>query len=203
MDSKLTTTNNREASLHIGEIIPYTVQQYNMGSNASGGGANLTVEKERVGVLITMTPHVNEENQITLNLAPEVSNITGWKGQFGDMPLVRTRKTNTTIRVEDGQKIFLAGLLSEEETFTTFKVPVLGEIPIVGMLFQNRRKDVIRKNLIIEVVPRIIRDPREIKKILEEDSVEKREETGYNGQTQPQQQTTQPVTGENDAAGNR
>lgn len=199
MNSKLTTTNNREASLHIGEIVPYTVQQYNMGSNASGGGANLTVEKERVGVLITMTPHVNEENQITLNLAPEVSNITAWKGQFGDMPLVRTRKTNTTIRVEDGQKIFLAGLLSEEETFTTFKVPVLGEIPIIGMLFQNRRKDIIRKNLIIEVVPRIIRDPKEIQKILEEDTSETSGETGTRGgreRTQQQRPTVQPITNE-------
>lgn len=201
MNSKLTTTNNREASLHIGEVIPYTVQSYNMNSSA-GGGANMQVEKENVGVILTMTPHVNEENQITLNLAPEVSNITGWKGQYGDMPLVRTRKTNTTIRVENGQKIFLAGLLSEEETFTTFKVPVLGEIPIIGMLFQNRRKDIIRKNLIIEVVPRIINDPKEIQKILEGDLGETVNETDTTGSVQLYQEPTrqeQPAADENNA----
>ncbi|MBN1309141.1 MAG: hypothetical protein JXA18_14550 [Chitinispirillaceae bacterium] len=168
MNSKLTTTNNREAELHIGEIVPYTIQSYNLGGTGGAGG-NLQIMKENVGVMITMTPHVNEANQITLNLAPEVSNITGWKGQYGDIPLVRTRKTNTTIRVENGQKVFLAGLLSEEKTLTTHKLPLLGDIPILGLLFQNRREEVIRKNLIIEVIPRIIRDPREIARIIDEE----------------------------------
>ena len=72
MDSKLTTTNNREAELHIGEIVPYTVQSYNM---SAAGGANLSMQKEEVGVKITMTPHVNDDNQITLTLEPEVSSI--------------------------------------------------------------------------------------------------------------------------------
>jgi len=167
MNSKLTTTNNREAKLHIGDIVPYTVQSYNMGGTG-GTGANLQIMKENVGVLITMTPHVNEKNQITLNLAPEVSNITAWKGQYSDIPLVRTRKTNTTIRVENGQKVFLAGLLSDATTTTINKVPLLGDIPILGLLFQNRREEITKKNLIIEVIPRIIRKPEEIARVLEE-----------------------------------
>jgi type II secretory pathway component GspD/PulD (secretin) len=168
MNSKLTTTNNREASLHIGDIVPYTIQSYNMGGTGGAGG-NLQIMKENVGVMITMTPHVNDENQITLNLAPEVSNIAGWKGQFGDIPLVRTRKANTTIRVENGQKVFLAGLLSEEKTLTVHRLPVLGDIPLLGLLFQNRREEVTRKNLIIEVIPRIINNPAELSRILEAD----------------------------------
>ncbi|MBN1576473.1 MAG: hypothetical protein JW913_07975 [Chitinispirillaceae bacterium] len=169
MNSKLTTTNNREAKLHIGEIVPYTIQSYNMGGTGGAGG-NLQIMKENVGVIITMTPHVNDANQITLNLAPEVSNITGWKGQYGDIPLVRTRKTNTTIRVENGQKVFIAGLLSEDKTLTVHKLPLLGDIPIFGLLFQNRREEMKRTNLIIEVIPRIIRDPREIARIIEEEN---------------------------------
>ncbi len=166
MNSKLTTTNNREASLHIGEIIPYTVQSYNM-SGSGGFGGNMQIMKENVGVMITMTPHVNDENQITLTLAPEVSNIAGWKGQYGDIPLVRTRKANTTIRVENGQKVFLAGLLSEENTQTINKLPILGNIPLLGLLFQNRRDVISRKNLIIEVTPRIINNPSEISALLQ------------------------------------
>ena len=166
MNSKLTTTNNREASLHIGDIVPYTIQSYNMGGTGGAGG-NLQIMKENVGVMITMTPHVNDANQITLNLSPEVSNIAGWKGQFGDIPLVRTRKTNTTIRVENGQKVFLAGLLSEEKTMTVHKVPVLGDIPVIGLLFQNKREEIKKNNLIIEVIPRIINNPREIADVLE------------------------------------
>ncbi len=166
MNSKLTTTNNREAKLHIGEVVPYTIQSYNM-AGTGGAGANLQIIRENIGLIITMTPHVNEADQITLHLAPEVSNITGWKGQFGDIPLVRTRKANTTIRVENGQKVFLAGLLSEEKTSTIHKLPVLGDIPVLGVLFQNRREEIVRKNLIIEVVPRIIKDPLEIEAFIE------------------------------------
>ena len=166
MNSKLTTTNNREAKLHIGDIIPYTIQSYNM-SGGGGAGANMQIMKENVGVIMTMTPHVNEENQITLSLAPEVSNIAGWKGQYADIPLVRTRKTNTTIRVENGQKVFIAGLLTEETSSSIRKLPILGDIPVLGVLFQNRRDEMNKKNLIIEVIPRIIKDPAEISRVLD------------------------------------
>jgi type II secretory pathway component GspD/PulD (secretin) len=164
MDSKLTTTNNREAKLHIGEVIPYLVQAYNFGGAgaAAGGGANLQIQKEEVGVKVAMTPHVNEENQITLTLEPEVSTVIGYKGKDADLPVVKVRKANTTVRVSNGQTIFLAGLLSEEKTAEIRKLPVLGDIPLIGLLFQNR-KDVIKKsNLIIEITPKIIRDPAEL-----------------------------------------
>jgi len=157
MDSKLTTTNNREASLHIGEIIPYAIQSYNM---SSSGGLNQQIEKEEVGVMLKMTPHINDDNQITLTLSPEVSSIVGWS--VGDIPRIRTRKTTTTVRVENGQTVILAGLLHEERTQTIHKLPILGDIPVLGLLFQNKRDEVKKTNLIIEVVPRIINDPAEI-----------------------------------------
>lgn len=159
MNSKLTTTNNREASLHMGEIVPYTIQSYNIGGQ---GGANQQIMKEEIGVKMKMTPHINEFNQITLNLEPEVSNIIAWIGVNSDLPYVRVRTAKTTVRVEDGQTIFLAGLLAEEEAITIKKLPVLGHIPILGLLFQHRSDDVKRKNLIIEVTPRIIRNPGEL-----------------------------------------
>ncbi len=194
MDSKLTTTNNREATLHIGEVIPYVIQSYNM--SGSGGGANQQIQKENIGVILTMTPHVNEDNQITLNLAPEVSNIVGWKGPSSDIPLVRVRKTNTTVRVENGQKVFLAGLLSEDSNVELRKVPVLGDIPLLGLLFQNRKNVTSKKNLIVEVIPHIIRDPGEIDSILQvkengpKESDEKKESNITEEKQQPQSQVT-------------
>jgi len=163
MDSKLTTTNNREASLHIGRIIPYVIQSYNL---SAGGGASQQIEKEKVGIILTMTPHINDKNQITLTLTPEVSNIVDWRGPSSDIPVVMTRKTNTTVRVEDGQTVILAGLLSEEKTEAIRKLPILGDIPILGLLFQNKRIESEKTNLIIEVVPRIIRDPAEIARLM-------------------------------------
>ncbi len=156
MNSKLTTTNNREATLHIGEKIPYVIQSYNSASTA-GGGANQQVQHEDVGVKIRMEPHVNEDAEITLNLEPEVSSITGFKGPNSDLPLVKVRKTKTTVRVADGQTIFLAGLLSEEETVELRKLPILGQIPVLGALFTHKLIVKRKTNLIIEIRPKIIR----------------------------------------------
>lgn len=155
MNSKLTTTNNREATLHIGEKIPYVTQNYN--SSTIGIGATQQVQHEETGVKIQMQPHVNQDSEITLTLEPEVSSITGFKGPNADLPLVRIRKTHTTVRVADGQTIFLAGLLSEEESEEVNKIPVLGQIPVIGALFTHKVTVKRKTNLIIEIKPRIIR----------------------------------------------
>jgi type II secretory pathway component GspD/PulD (secretin) len=160
MNSKMTTTNNREASLHIGDVIPYTIQSYNMGG--MGGGANMQIQKENVGVILTMTPHVNEDNQVTLQLEPEVSNIVGWVGKEQDMPMTRVRKTKTTVRVADGQTIFLAGLISEETAVGVAKFPILGDIPLLGRLFQHKSDKTTKKNLILEITPKILWDSTSI-----------------------------------------
>jgi len=109
-----------------------------------------------------MTPHINENNQITLSLEPEVSNIIGWKGKDSDMPLVKIRKTTTTVRVEDGQTIFIAGLLSEERTEETRKLPILGDIPLIGLLFQHKKETMTKSNLIVEITPKIIFNPADL-----------------------------------------
>lgn len=153
MDSKLSTTNNRQASLHIGDVVPYTIQSYNL---SSSGGVNQQIEKEEVGVKVTMTPHINDDSQITLDLMPEVSSIVGWKGPNADIPLVRVRKAVTTVRVNDGQTVFIAGLISEEKSTEQRKLPVLGQIPLLGLLFQHTREETKKTNLIIEVTPKII-----------------------------------------------
>jgi type II secretory pathway component GspD/PulD (secretin) len=160
MNSKLTTTNNREASLLIGEKIPYVVQSYN--SAASTTGANLSVQKEEVGVKMKMLPHVNDDGEITLTLEPEVSSISGFKGPNSDLPLVKVRTTKTTVRVSDGQTIFLAGLISEDESTTESRVPILGQLPVLGALFTHNIKQKRKTNLIIEIKPKIIRKSAEL-----------------------------------------
>jgi type II secretory pathway component GspD/PulD (secretin) len=157
MNSKLMTTNNRQAHLLIGEVVPYTIQ--NVSLQTSGGGE--TVEEKEVGVKVSMTPHINEENQVTLSVAPEVSTIVAFIGKNQDLPLTRVRKTETTVRVEDGQTIFIAGLLSEEESEVEDRLPVLGDIPLLGALFTHKSKKMKKSNLIIEITPKIISGPNE------------------------------------------
>jgi len=161
MNSKLTTTNNRPATLHIGEKIPYVIQSYNARGNV-GGQAQKELKHEEVGIKIYMLPHVNEDNEITIHIEPEVSSIVGFKGPDGDLPLVKIRKTSTTVRVKDGEIVFLAGLLSEEETVEIRKLPVLGQIPLIGALFSHTFKVLKKNNLVIEIRPKIIRSPADL-----------------------------------------
>ena len=81
------------------------------------------------------------------------------------------------VRVEDGQTIFLAGLLSEETSNQVKKLPILGDIPLLGILFQHRRETVIRSNLIIEITPKIILDPADLSFDTDLKSIDKKADT--------------------------
>lgn len=161
-NSKLMTTNNRQASLHIGDVVPYSVRQVNV---ASGNAGTVTNEEKEVGVKLVMTPHINEENQVTLNIEPEVSTIVAFVGANQDLPQTRVRKANTTVRVQDGQTIFIAGLFSEDESEVIEKLPFFGDIPLIGSLFTHKSIKKVKSNLIIEITPRIIRNTSEAQNI--------------------------------------
>ena len=88
----------------------------------------------------------------------EESRIIGFVGPDDDLPQTSTRRATALVRVKDGQKIYLGGLLNEETRKTVKKVPILGHLPILGYLFQHTRKDDIRTDLLIEITPRIVSD---------------------------------------------
>ena len=156
MDSKLTTINNHPATLYIGDVYPYEVQAYNFGGGSSG--ANVSVQKEETGIKIVLEPHVNENHEVTIAVQPEVSNVVDFVGANKDLPHTQVRKTSSTVRVLDGHTIFLAGLIQEQNSVAITKVPILGSIPLLGLLFQNRATVKTKTNLILEITPHILSD---------------------------------------------
>jgi len=150
-NSKLATLNNRTAEIHIGDVIPYTVS-----SLTTGGAIQVQVEKERVGVSVTVTPRAAGDGYITVMVEPKVSTIVGFRGPNDEVPWTKERTVTTQVRVMDGQTFVIAGLLSEDETETITKVPLLGDIPILGYLFRHTAKQVKRSDLLIKITPRII-----------------------------------------------
>ncbi len=151
-EPEIATLNNKEAYVHIGDIVPYTI------STVSQGTTTQSVQKEEVGVKLRVKPIINEENDITVRLEAEVSSIYGWVGPNSEIPWVKTRKADTTVRVRDGQTIRIGGMLLENETFTVNKLPLLGDIPFLGYIFQHQVKTKSTTNLIIEVTPYIMID---------------------------------------------
>ncbi len=150
-NSKLATLNNRTAEIHIGDVIPYTVSNV-----TTGGVVEVQVEKERVGVSVTVTPRAAGDGHITVTVEPSVSTIVGFRGPHDEIPWTKERTAKTQVRVMDGQTFVIAGLLSEDETETISKVPLLGDIPILGYLFRHTATQVKRSDLLIKITPRII-----------------------------------------------
>jgi type IV pilus assembly protein PilQ len=151
-EPEIATLNNKEAYVHIGDMVPYTV------TSLAQGTTTQSVQKEEVGVKLKVKPIINEENDITVKLSAEVSSIFGWVGPNSEIPWVKIRKADTTVRVRDGQTIRIGGMLLEDETFTVNKLPLLGDIPYIGYLFQHQVKTKKTTNLIIEVTPYIMID---------------------------------------------
>jgi type II secretory pathway component GspD/PulD (secretin) len=151
-EPEIATLNNKAASVHIGDIVPYTITSVQQGTTAQ------SVQKEEVGVKLRVQPIINEENDITVKLEAEVSSIFGWVGPNSEIPWVKIRKADTTVRVRDGQTIRIGGMLLEDETYTINKLPLLGDIPYIGYLFQHQVKTKRTTNLVIEVTPYIMID---------------------------------------------
>jgi len=155
---KLTTLNGREASILIGTRIPFVIT----GTAFAGGGAAPVqkIEKEEVGVKLRITPLINADGYITTEISPEVSTVIGFAGENSDLPIISTRQATTTVRLKDGNSVVIGGLLSEDKTTTRTKVPILGDIPGIGLLFQHHTITSSKKDLVIEVTPRILTEPQ-------------------------------------------
>jgi type II secretory pathway component GspD/PulD (secretin) len=143
--SKITTVNNREATILIGESLKWAVVSER----------NAVIETEEVGIRLQITPTINSGGYITTSVKPEVSSIT--ELVQGIYPRKKIRTANTTVLVKDGQKIFIGGLLSVDDTDTEYKMPLLSEIPLIGRLFTHTEYTTRKTDLIIEITPRIIK----------------------------------------------
>jgi len=152
---KVATLNGKEATMLVGTRIPYVIS----GTVFAGGGAAAaqTVEKEEVGIKLGIRPLINADGFITTEIRPEVSSVIGFQGVNNDLPVVATRQATTTVRLKDGNSVIIGGLLSEERSNEVTKVPLLGDLPFLGPLFfQHHFVQVTKRDLIIEVTPRIM-----------------------------------------------
>ena len=155
---KIATLNGHEANILVGSRIPFVVT----GTAFAGGGAApvQTVQKEEVGIKLRITPLINADGFITTTISPEVSSVIAFRGPNNDLPEVSTRQATTTVRLKDGNAVIIGGLLSEEKTTTVTKVPILGDIPGLGLLFQHHSIISSKKDLVIEVTPKILPEQR-------------------------------------------
>lgn len=157
-NAKVITQDGKPAEIFAGETVPVVITSLQSPGSAGGVFQTVQLEKIDVGVKLTIIPRVGDNGFITSVVQPEISRIVAFVGPDDDLPQTSTRRANTLVRVREGQRIFLGGLLSEEKRSTVKKIPLLGDIPILGYLFRHTRNDVQRVDLVIEITPRLVGD---------------------------------------------
>lgn len=146
-----------------------------LGGLAGGlGGGFGGVPRQDVGIIIRITPHINEHDEIRLELEEEISDVGAPLGDLGVVPINR-RQAKTEVMVRDQQTVVIGGLTRESVTTSEDKVPILGDIPLLGALFRSTRRERVKNNLLLFLTPYIIRDMRDLRAIYERKMRERQE----------------------------
>jgi general secretion pathway protein D len=148
----LTTLDNQESSFIVGEEIPIKTT-----TSPGTGGTNpfTTLDRLEVGIKLKVTPQINEGNAVKLTIEQEVS---GRNGDIEGNPIVAKREIKTTVLADNGATVVLGGLIDEDVQQSESKVPILGDIPLLGALFRSTASTKRKRNLMIFIKPTIMRD---------------------------------------------
>ena len=148
----ITTMDNEEAFFIVGQEVPIIT-----GSSASSNNNNpfTTVDRKEVGIKLKVTPQINEGSGVQMTIEQEVSSVSGTTGV--DIS-INKRELKTTVLVEDGGTVVLGGLIDEDVQESVSKVPLLGDIPILGNLFKSTSTSKRKRNLMVFLRPTIIKD---------------------------------------------
>jgi len=188
-------TDNTAAEISVGENVPL---QTNLGGGSSlgslaglaggqagaagalgglgllAGGMGFNAPRQDVGIKIKVTPHLNETNQVRLEIEQEISEAGSATGALGVVPITK-RTARTTVEVDDQQTIVLGGLMREAERKSRKKVPVLGDLPVLGFLFRHSEVTKEKLNLLLVLTPTVIHGQEDLRKIFERKMQERQE----------------------------
>lgn len=148
----LTTMDNEEAFFIVGQEVPVITGQT---TGANNSNPFQTVDRQEVGIKLQVTPQINEGNAVQLTIEQEVSSVSG--ATAVDIS-INKRQIKTTVIVDDGGTIVLGGLIDEDVQESVSKVPLLGDIPILGHLFKSTSSSKRKRNLMVFLRPKIVRD---------------------------------------------
>ncbi|TMO04254.1 type II secretion system secretin GspD [Pseudoalteromonas sp. S558] len=149
----ITTMDNQEASILVGQEVPIITGSQTGTDN--GSNPFQTVDRQEVGIKLKVTPQINDGSAVQLTIEQEVSSVSG--ATAVDIS-VNKRSIKTTVMADDGGMVVLGGLIDEDVQESVSKVPLLGDIPILGHLFRSTNTTRKKRNLIVFIRPTIIRD---------------------------------------------
>lgn len=154
------TTDNKKAEISVGENVPYITSK----NTTSGTQQDYTnYEYKDVSTKLTITPHINQSNVLRLEINTEVIKLKDNTASLTPTTLKRT--ADTTVILQDGETVVIGGIIGHDKTDGEYKVPLLGDIPILGWLFKTHSTNTKKTNMFIFVTPHIIKNPGDISRV--------------------------------------
>jgi general secretion pathway protein D len=160
---QVTTMDNEEAEIKVVDNIPFITRR-DTTSNSDIAYSNY--EFKDVGVILKITPQINQERFVRLAIEQEVSQVVSQDEKSGQ-PTTLKREAKTTVAIKDGQTVVIGGLIDETDNKTKYRVPVFGKIPLLGWLFKSQTNSLSKKNLYIFLTAHIIENPAEAQAVYE------------------------------------
>jgi general secretion pathway protein D len=152
----LLTLDNEEAKIIVGQNVPFVTGSYAVSGAATTPTPFTTVERHDVGLTLQIKPQISEGGTVRLQIYQEVSNIDDKSNLAG--VITNTRAVQSTILVDDNQIVVIGGLIQDQVNDTVQKVPILGDIPIIGALFRYKTRSHAKTNLMIFLKPTLVRN---------------------------------------------
>jgi general secretion pathway protein D len=173
--------DNEKAELSVGNNIPYKagLSFGGFGLPGAGGGAGAAgsigqnIQREKLNLTLNVTPHISSQDVVRLEIEQETKDLAGQSLELG--PTWSERKLKTQVVVHDQQSVVIGGLIQERDSYNVTKVPLLGDIPILGYLFKYSTKSKKKTNLLILLTPYIVKDQLDLQSIRERKTRERQE----------------------------
>jgi len=163
----LTVLNNRTATLQVGDQVPIVTQSA-VGIVTAGAPIVNSVNYRDTGVILSITPRINESGRVLLGIEQEVSSVATTTTSNIDSPTIKQRRVKTTVLVNDGEALALGGLIQDQVSDTRSQMPVLGDIPLIGNAFRQKSSSVAKTELIVLITPHVVRNLNQARDITEE-----------------------------------
>ena len=155
-------SDNQEAYVMVGQEVPIVTSNY----TTALGQTVSNYQYQSVGIILDVIPHINPDGLVTMQVAPQISQLTAQTVTVGpgvSVPVIASRQATSQVAIRDGQTIVIGGLMQDQKTLTINKIPLLGDIPLIGYAFSRTIVDKTKTELLIFLTPHVAAQPEALK----------------------------------------
>ncbi len=147
---RVMTKNNQEAVINVGQAVPFLVST----QETATGGILTSTDFRDVGVILTVTPRINRSGTVSLDVNQQINSLVEFT--LFDAPIISTREASAFVTIKDKQTMVIGGMIKDDKTETVHKIPILGDVPLLGKLFQRTDTRVEKTELMVFITPHVV-----------------------------------------------